>query len=134
MLECMAGFVGIRTGAALVTKIRQPDQAFLAIQFVPVTDRVIVEIENLRDLLAAHSVIEQKQCIRSPRQACLSLPIPHQRDEVRSDGLIKKTAANHAPRRIAPPELGKPFFWQSTESGYSPADSAFFEFSTGAIF
>jgi hypothetical protein len=32
--------------------------------------------------------------------------------------MIKKTAANHAPRGIAPPGLGKPFFRQSTESGY----------------
>ena len=85
---------------------------------VVLTDRVIVQLENFRDLLAAHSVVEQQQCVRSPRQACLSLPISHQRDEVRPDGLIKKTAANHALRRIAPPALGKPVFRQSTESGY----------------
>src|SRR5262249_7799421 len=52
-----------------------------------------------------------------------------QRDEVRSDGLIKKTAANHAPRRISPPALGNPFFRQSTESGYSSIE--FFCWSCG---
>jgi hypothetical protein len=57
-----------------------------------VTNRVVVQVENFRNLLATHAVDEQQQCIRSPRQACLSLPTPHQRDEIRSDGLIKKTA------------------------------------------
>jgi hypothetical protein len=104
--------------AAFVTKVRQPAQTFLAVQLAPVTDRVIVEIENFRDLLAAHSVVEQQQCIRSSRQSRLGLPIPHLRDEVRSDARIEKTAANHARRRIAPPADGKLFFRQSRESGY----------------
>ena len=49
-------------GASFVTKIRQPAQAFLAYNWVLVTNRVVVQVENFRDLLAAHSVVEQQQC------------------------------------------------------------------------
>ena len=82
-------------GAALVAEIGQPIQPFLAKQLVPIADRVIVQVENLRDRRAAHSIVEQQQRIRAPRQPRLSLPIPHQGDQVRSDRRIKKAAANH---------------------------------------
>jgi hypothetical protein len=48
--------------ASFVTKICQPAQAFLAVQLVLATNRVVVQVENFRDLLAAHSVVEQQQC------------------------------------------------------------------------
>ena len=87
----------VSAGAALVAEIGQPIQAFLAIQLVPIADRVIVQVENLRDRLAAHSIVEQQQRIRASRQASLALPISHQRDKVSSDCRIKKAAANHVP-------------------------------------
>src|SRR5207344_3222409 len=76
-------------------------------------------IENLRDRLAAHSIVEQQHCIGPPCQARLGLPIPHQRDQVLSDARSKKSAANHVPTRIADPAPGKPFFRSPMESGYN---------------
>src|SRR5262252_3576097 len=93
-----------------VAKVGQPAQTFLLIQFVPVTDRVIIQVQNFRHRLATHSVVEQQQGIRSSAQAHFGLPIPHQRDEVPSGSRIKKAAANHASRRIASSCPGKPFF------------------------
>src|SRR5262249_29311121 len=105
-------------GTAFVAEIRQPIEAFLAIQLVPVTNCVIVQVEYLRDRRAAHAIVEQQQRIRPPRQAGLRLPVPHQRYQVGSRTRIKKATANHSPTRSACPRPSK-LFRQSMESRYN---------------
>ena len=66
--------------------------------------------------LAAHAIVEQQQRIRASRQPRLRLPIPHQRDQVRSDVRIKKAAANHAPDKNRSPRQRQAIFRLPAES------------------
>src|SRR5207249_10443224 len=91
----------------------------LPIQFVPITDRVIVPVKTLRDRLAAPSIVEQQQRVGASCQARLGLPTPHRRDQFLSDACIKKAAANHAPNKNRFPPHPQAIFRLSGESRYN---------------
>src|SRR5208337_4272218 len=89
------------------------------IGLAPASDRVVVEIERLGDLLAAPAVVKQKQGVRPSRQALLAMAVAQQRQQFSALARRKKPAANHASSRIRKPFRRKPLFAPSMSPGKS---------------
>src|SRR5208337_2719078 len=87
------------------------------IGLAPASDRVVVEIERLGDLLAAPAVVKQKQGVRPSRQALLAMAVAQQRQQFSALARRKKPAANHASSRIRKPFRRKPLFAPSMSPG-----------------
>src|SRR5208337_4023984 len=95
------------------------------IGLAPASDRVVVEIERLGDLLAAPAVVKQKQGVRPSRQALLAMAVAQQRQQFSALARRKKPAANHASSRIRKPFRRKPLFAPSMSPGILCAPSDF---------
>src|SRR5208337_4586563 len=87
------------------------------IGLAPASDRVVVEIERLGDLLAAPAVVKQKQGVRPSRQALLAMAVAQQRQQFSALARRKKPAANQASSRIRKPSRRKPLFAPSMSPG-----------------
>ena len=75
-------------------------------------DRLMVEIENLRERLAAHSMVEQQHCIGPPCQGRLCLPLPNNRGK----GFSEARSRNPPPIMSRPEWQGEPSPWQAVLS------------------
>ena len=110
--------------AAAAFEAPQTLHAVRLIGLAPASDRVVVEIQRLGDLLAAPAVVEQQQGVGPSRQALLAMPVAQQRQQFGALAWRKKTAANYPPSRIRKPSRRNTSFRPLNESGYSEIDDA----------
>src|SRR5579863_2442794 len=102
-----------------MTEARQALDPVLLIELVPGPDRIVVEKQHLRYRFATHAIVQQHQRIRPPRQPVCSRPVTRQLDQVAARFAVQEPRADHAASRIASCPVGKRFFRNSVESGYT---------------
>jgi len=73
-----------RAGAASGLETHERLAAAFDKRAMPPTDRIVVEKQHLRDLLTAHSAVEQNQSVGPPSQAIRHRTITRQRNRRRA--------------------------------------------------
>src|SRR5208283_3195426 len=91
----------------------------LFIKQMPGADGVVVQQQDLRDVAAAHPVIQQHQRVRAPGQAMRSRSVPRQLGQVLTRFGVKEASADHAMTRVAAELIRKCLFRVPAESGYT---------------
>src|SRR5271154_681926 len=107
-----------KTGAAAHVEAGQPLDPALLKQFVPATDRVVVQQKRCRDFLTAPPVVQQHQSVRPPRQARRRQAVARQRDQMLTILRAEKAAANHAPSESTDPQKARKLSRLFNESEY----------------
>jgi hypothetical protein len=116
--DCL--LVGEATAGAFVAKALQLLDAISLIGAMPIANRVVVEQQRRRDLLAAPALIEKHDRIGSTTYAMLPKPIPSKPGQGSPVVSREKSAANHIPRRILFAPNVKPFLGFSMSRGIAP--------------
>src|SRR5208282_6840149 len=80
--------------AAAAFEAPQALQSVRDISFAPASDRVVVEIQRLGNLLAAPALVEQQQGVGPSRQTLLGMAVAQQRHQFSALARRKKPAPN----------------------------------------
>src|SRR5271166_4340914 len=104
--------------AAVMAKARQAFDALVLIQPIPSADGVVVQQQDLRDIAAAHPVIQQHQRVGAPGRSVSHGTIATRVDQVPARFGVKEAGADHARTGIAAELIRKGLFRAPAESGY----------------